>query len=211
MTKGQILGVAGGGLNHSDGWAQNRAVARAGQRGEERTARMLDALVAAGGKATVMHDLDVPRWKNGNIDHVVVSRNTVLLIDSKSWTGGFYWTLGGRTRRGWGRLDKQVAARQGRAVRKGDDYVAKKVMADARNAVQRHLESKHQLPCSLPTPVIAIWPSAKDGVVSTWALRTDGLRYLPAEKLARVVRPLMRHRADPRVVEALYPLLVTKQ
>lgn len=194
MTKGQILGLAGGGLDNSEGWARSKEAARAGKVGEERTAHLLDSLVGHGGKATVMHDLDVPGWKNGNIDHAVISRNTVLLVDSKAWATGFYWSLGGtKARRGWERVD----------------YVVKPVMRNASEAVRRHLMHKH-LPVSLPTPVIAVWPSSRDGIVKMWALRCDGVRYTPAERLAKIVRPLMRHQANPAVVEALYPLLVTK-
>lgn len=192
---GQILGLAGGGLDHSDDWAHSREAARAGKQGEQRTARLLDAMVHGGGRATVMHDVDVPEWKSGNIDHIVISRTTVLLIDSKSWLGGFYWSLNGRTaRRGWERVD----------------YTVKPVMRNAAAATHRHL-MRAGLPVRMPTPVIAVWPSSRDASVSMWALRCDGVRYLPATGLSKIVRPLMRKPADPKIVEALYPLLVTKQ
>lgn len=66
-------------------WVENY---RRGGWGEQRTARTLESLVGQGW--VVLHDLT---WRGGNIDHVVVGRGGVFVLDTKNWAGGgpFRW------------------------------------------------------------------------------------------------------------------------
>jgi hypothetical protein len=80
---------------------------RLGAAGERTTARLRAQGFARDDNVVVMHDLDIPSSSGrmsrggGNVDHVVVRGDRVMIIDSKAWAGGFYWTVGGHTRRGF--------------------------------------------------------------------------------------------------------------
>jgi hypothetical protein len=62
---------------------QARTWQRGGQ-GERRTARLLDRLTRDG--YVIFHDLAVP-GSDANVDHLVIGRSGVFVIDSKQWTG----------------------------------------------------------------------------------------------------------------------------
>jgi Nuclease-related domain len=55
-----------------------------GAHGERRTARLLDRLTRDG--YVVFHDLAVP-GSDANLDHLVIGRSGVFVIDTKQWTG----------------------------------------------------------------------------------------------------------------------------
>jgi hypothetical protein len=57
---------------------------RRGGQGERRTARLLDRLTRDG--YVVFHDLAVP-GSDANLDHLVIGRSGVFVIDTKQWTG----------------------------------------------------------------------------------------------------------------------------
>ena len=106
-----VIGIPGGGLVDAS-WAANEEVAEIGRRGELLTAAVLDRLARPDGP-TVLHDLLLPAASGVrvNVDHVVVSGRRVVLVDSKCWQPGRYWTALGRTRRG---LKPRPARRQAR-------------------------------------------------------------------------------------------------
>jgi hypothetical protein len=58
-----------------------------GAQGERRTARLLDRLTRDG--YVVFHDLAVP-GSDANVDHLVIGRSGVFVIDSKQWTGSVH-------------------------------------------------------------------------------------------------------------------------
>lgn len=184
---GRTFGVAGYGLDHGAGWAANAGVARAGAAGERKTAAVLDRL-AADRSFTVMHDLRLPiPGLSANIDHVVVAGDWVLVIDSKTWRRGFFWTLGGRCYRGWERF---VPAE-------------KQTMVMAIDALSTYLA----LPRGhFPTPVVAVWPSTR-GRLGLWALRMRGARVVDASRLEAVLASLPDRPADRRVEARLAGLL----
>ena len=98
---GRVVGRPGTSLAGGESWAGGGTIGlRHGAIGEQSTAHVLDTL-AGRSKITVLHDLRVPiPGLSINIDHVVVAGRTVLLIDSKRWRPGFYWTVNDRTRIG---------------------------------------------------------------------------------------------------------------
>ena len=57
---------------------------RRGGQGERHTARLLDRLTRDG--YVVFHDLAVP-GSDANVDHLVIGRSGVFVIDTKQWTG----------------------------------------------------------------------------------------------------------------------------
>jgi hypothetical protein len=57
---------------------------RRGGQGKRRTARLLDRLTRDG--YVVFHDLAVP-GSDANLDHLVIGRSGVFVIDTKQWTG----------------------------------------------------------------------------------------------------------------------------
>ena len=177
--------LAGGGL-----WAGGGEIGlRHGAIGEQSTAHVLDTL-AGRSKITVLHDLRVPiPGLSINIDHVVVAGRTVLLIDSKRWRPGFYWTVNDRTRIGL--VDAP--------------HVDKKSVALAHKASVSYLASADAY---VPTPLVTVWPSR--GRVSLWAARFPGARLVHGRRLARAVKKAVKvgQNADPDIVARLAPLLV---
>lgn len=103
----RVVGTPAAGLGPSvteaDGpwWARSAGAARVGAVGEIRTAQLLEPFTLTADGPTVLHDLLIPGLGRlrANIDHVVVSGQTVLLVDSKVWAPGFVWTVFGRS---WG-------------------------------------------------------------------------------------------------------------
>lgn len=187
---GQVLGAAGGGLVHAE-WAANEDVARIGRTGELRTAEILDRLAIARGW-TVLHDLQIPIPDfTANIDHAVIADDTVLLIDSKVWKPGRYWTFAGVTRRGWSRFD----------------HAATRTPAMAFDSIGRYLSGRG-IHARLLDPVVCVWPSSSRGRLLLALLRMDRAWPIHAERLGRVVsRLLPRGQARPELVRALSQLL----
>lgn len=101
---GRAIAAPGAGLAGSPLWAANASIARIGRQGELRTAALIDAAARRYG-FTVLHDLRVPiPGFSANADHIVVSGRQVLLLDTKVWRPGFYWTFDGASFRGFSRF-----------------------------------------------------------------------------------------------------------
>ena len=136
---GQVVGTAGNSLNDAS-WAQNASVAKIGLEAERKTAQVLNRLPAAG--ISVMHDLRIPiPGFTANIDHVLVFGHNVLILDSKHWAGGFYWTAGGKTRRGMNEFGP----------------ADKKTLPMAQKHIERFLTSRG-IAANVLTPGLVIWP-----------------------------------------------------
>ena len=181
-------GRAGGSLENAT-WAANAAVAAAGRRGEQATARVLD-WHARNGKA-VMHDLRMPiPGMSLNIDHVVVAGNTVVLVDSKLWRPGFYWTWAGRTFRGLRRAR----------------HVDKQTMLMARESIGAYLD-RHQLSAGIRC-VVAAWPSSDHSPLRLWAAATPGAELINASGLSDWIEKVLPDEpADPAIKAALIALV----
>jgi len=191
-----VLGTAGGGLGDASGWAANENVARMGQAGEVRMAAILDPLARHGG-ATVLHDLRIPiPGFTANIDHVVVSGRKVLLVDSKMWKPGFYWTAGGKTRRGWRRFT--VTSRSGKPA-----YPAEtKTMSMAYDSITRYLHGRG-INATVARPVVVVFSSSQRARITVWMLRFPGAQAMTGDACGLVGK----RAADPVIVAALAELL----
>lgn len=194
LLPGQVIGTAGGSLKGAgDSWAANADVARVGRAGEVATGRLLNELAARLGGPTVFHDLVVP-GSVANLDHVVVSGTAVTVVDTKSWRPGRYWSLGGRTRRGFERFTYADPSK-----------VSLSWMGER---VAPLLPKKGRV----ARPVLLVWPSNDSGGMSLRALRVPGTKVvyaaargeLTADRLGRLVGDKS---ADPSVVAALVGLL----
>ena len=91
----RIYGTPGASLAKATTMAHDAV--QAGLQGERTTATILNAIDA---DVHVFHSLRVPGFASGDVDHAVVTGNKLVLIDSKQWKAGFYWSLGGRVFRG---------------------------------------------------------------------------------------------------------------
>lgn len=179
-----VYGTAGGGLKNPT-WLDNRETAAAGLRGEQRLAAHLEHIASP--NVAIFHDLIIPGSK-ANIDHAVVSGKVITLIDAKVWKPGFYWTLGGKTRRG---LEVFPPA-------------DKKTLPFAVSRLERLLLSRG-VQATFRRPFIAVWSSQKGQRVNTQFARPYGARFIAAAQLtsARIgARP-----ADERIVGVLKTLL----
>jgi hypothetical protein len=76
-----------------------------GAHGERRTARLLDRL--AGDGFVVFHDLAVP-GSPANVDHLVIGRSGVFVIDSRQWTGSVHQSVDGLVWHDHYRLDRTL-------------------------------------------------------------------------------------------------------
>lgn len=176
----RIFGVAGGGLADSPSWAANEAVAEVGRRGEVQTGALLDAQSGRFPHATVIHDVMVPGIR-ANVDHIVVSGRSVMLIDSKVWAPGWYWSFRGVSYRGrevFGAANKQT-------------------MAIAEQVVCKSLRESGCEGVSVSS-VLYVWESS--GRIRPVFFRPSGCRAVVGRRaIARDVRRVMRERADEDV------------
>lgn len=180
-----IYGRAGTGLQDSS-WAVNENVARIGAKGEAKTEALLNGF---GKKAAVLHDLRIPiPGFKANIDHAVVSGKSVLLIDSKMWKPGFYWSLLG-FRRGWEKTPH---------IGKSQEYVS--------SAMTSYLQGTG---ARISTPQLVIWSSRDGHPVSTWLLNVPGADVITGLRIVPAVKSFVRQgAADPAIVARLQQLLV---
>jgi hypothetical protein len=203
--RGGVYGRAGGGLaaqGRQATWAANEDVARIGGDGEKRTAALLDRYATEGGVA-VLHDVLIPtRRITANIDHVVVAGSTVYLVDTKVWKPGRYWTLFGRTRRGWARFP----------------HADKKTMAFADEDIERFLRSRGIENFSIARPLLVVWPSSTLGSLNLSRLRVAGADAMSGARFATYAQRHFAKRllggatpADGRIVAALADLLESRR
>lgn len=181
-------GRAGTGLSSNTGWAVSDGAARAGANGEKKTEAVLAQFA---GKAAVLHDLTVPiPGFKANIDHVVVSGKRVMLIDTKVWKPGFYWTLFGVNRRGFERVDHTA---------KDQSYINRAVVSYLKGTGAQ-----------VSDPILAVWCSRNNAAASIWALKVPGAAVINGSALTGAVRrSLTRKPADPAIVAKLSRLLVS--
>lgn len=96
-----IYGRGGASASQGGAWAKNDKVAKIGAAGEKKVAKALEPYFSSPSSAALFHDLAVP-GRRANIDHLIVSGRKVLLLDTKVWKAGFYFTFFSRTFR-WGK------------------------------------------------------------------------------------------------------------
>lgn len=109
---GPVFGTPGGSLAEgaASGWSANAGVARAGRAMEVEIGEMLNRRAREHGVA-VFHDLGIPGARGGNIDHAVLGGRRLVVIDSKAWRPGLYATIGGRTWRSPGDVERDGSGR----------------------------------------------------------------------------------------------------
>jgi hypothetical protein len=188
-----VIGVPGGGLVDAS-WAASEEVAEIGRRGELLTAAVLNRLARPGGP-TVLHDLMLPTTSGirVNVDHVVVSSRKVVLVDSKCWQLGRYWTVLGRTRRGL------------KPVPHADKRGGVAVLRDLERCV---------LGCRAMVvgPVYVIWPSSRssaDRLSVRWYRPAAGWAMTGRQFASKATQLVGDAPPDPRIVAALVPLVVS--
>lgn len=184
LAGGRVFGRAGEGLEDDPEWAVNAQVAKRGLMGEVWSGRLLDAQSAKPPHATVVHDVMIPGLK-ANVDHIVVSGRSVVLIDSKVWAPGVYWTWRGVSRRGksvFGSANKQTMVIAARVVRKAFERAG---VSDV------SVES-----------VLFVWPSR--GRIYPVSFRPVGAKpVVGGRAIGRFVRSRMRAQADRDVEQVI--------
>lgn len=183
-----IVGAAGDGMSGDTSWAANSAVVAVGRDGEERTGRLLDAYARKHRGVGVLHNLMCPHPKlTLNVDHVVVTGRNVLVIDTKVWAPGFYWTFRGKSFRGL----KRFKPAEKKSVQLGVECIE-------RYLNQRNVAAKVRRPAWL-----AVWVSRGGNARFTF-LRMPGSKVVDARTLKRrLKRAAGTTPADPLVVAAL--------
>lgn len=141
-------------------FASSAGAARSGREGELECARLLADTFQRDANVAVLHDLRLPGYK-ANIDHAVVRGSTVVLIDAKKWKPGWYWTLGGKTRRGRERIEWADNATMPAAARVVAELVAAGASKDA------------SLRDVTVTTAVVVFP-AGEGKMRLWAYRPSG-------------------------------------
>lgn len=99
----QQYGTPGGSLQGNKS-TFGKSKSDVGALGEQQTANMLERTFKKDSDIHVFHDLTIPGSK-ANIDHVIVRGKNVLVVDSKRWKPGFYWSVGGKAFRGMKRFE----------------------------------------------------------------------------------------------------------
>lgn len=178
-----VYGSPGGRLEAGVQFADGNAWTSAwGVRGEQLTAKVTDrraAEIGDGGQPAgglvVFHDLATPGHHSANIDHVLVCGRAVMVLDSKCWASGLYWTARGTTRRG--------LRHAAHADKSGVGWEARQL--------ERWL-AEHGVSVQLVTPRVVVWPARSRGVSVRWYRPRDA-RVLPGRALYRELRRFARH------------------
>ncbi|MGP4994545.1 nuclease-related domain-containing protein [Glutamicibacter ardleyensis] len=182
-----VFGVPGGGLENQN-FARNSGTAKVGARYERRTAKVLDEF---SGECAVFHDVRIPlEGVNANIDHIVVAGNLALMVDTKAWLKGLYWTFpGSRTFHGI----------------KSASHVDKS-LGMAHKAFVRLAQGEG----TFTKPLIAVWGS--NGDVNVRAVRVDGASVVNAQNLRTVIRKFLNRvttdQGNQELVEKIKPYVV---
>lgn len=178
---GTVHGIAGGSVEDL-----GTDAAKAGREGEESTGLVLN-LVTVESQRDVWHDLDVPaRGIAANIDHIVTGGTVVLVVDSKRWRPGFYWTLDDASFR----------------------WLAKVEHADRRTMAMIQQRLSARIPRALVRRPLVSIEASRPGALSVSFLHIPGADAIRASALPRRVRALVPDEpTDPDLVTALYPLL----
>lgn len=189
----QLLGIPGLSLAGPKTWAASEEARAQGKKGEEKTAGVLARLLVPRGP-TVLHSLRLPMSGiDADIDHVVVAGHDVFVFDSKVWKPAFYWTLAGRTRRGWRRI-----------------AFADRHTAEMAVEALKSLFVRQGLHAVVHKPYIVIWPSSQRKPIDLAFYRPRGAKALHGEVLdTKLAKIAAGGSADPGIVAALYPLLST--
>lgn len=191
---GSIFGTPGGSLDsRSESWASSKGAADYGKRGEAHLGDALNALIGKSKGSAVFHDVDDPRGGNGNIDHLLVAGRRMLILDSKVWAPGFYYTLGSKTYRGMLSRFSSGDPRKFDSMMNIVESLAKKSKADLAGS----------LIVAMPSSMFRHNPS-------TLPVRTGLMRPAPGAKivglstgLRRAKRFLRAGEADPDIVGRL--------
>lgn len=191
---GQVLGVGGSGLVDAD-WAASRRVAEMGRVGEVLTARILNPLARRPGGPSVAHHV-TPPGGTADVDHVLISGSRVVLIDSKRWRPGVYWTFGGVHRRAESLLSMEVA----------EHVPSLEQVARMQERMGRALAGSG---ARIEGPLFVIWPSREGGRVSVQMLNLGaGTQVVPGGQFERVARRLARGgSADRGIVQKVALML----
>lgn len=187
---GRVIGHAGGSLGNASSWtSQSRATI--GQKGEEATAAILGELVKQPGGPSVIHDARIPLPNvKANIDHIVVSGNTVTILDSKNWAPGFYWTLFGTSYRGFSAFPS----------------ADKKTVPMAVNGISAYLRDRG-LKFRIGQPLLIVWPSNRSKTLNLTFLRSPGAKSVTGDRFKLAARAFVGGRpADPALLAALAEL-----
>ena len=181
------FGVPGSGLQDQN-FARNTGAASVGARFESRTAKILNEF---SNKCAILHDVRIPlRGVKANIDHVVVSGDRILLIDTKAWTKGFYWTVPN--------LGTFHGIKRAAHVDKS--------LSMAHKAFSELVAT----PDTVPKPVIAVWGS--DGDVNVKSVHVDSAAVINAHDLRKVIGKFISKSsadyADRRLFETIKPYVV---
>jgi hypothetical protein len=188
---GYVLGRPGGSLGNSSSWlgAGKEEQAKVGADAERKTALVTDQR-AKTTEAVVLHDLRIPLpGYKANIDHVWVSGDTVIVMDTKQWAGGTYWTLFGKTRNGF----KLVP------------HADKRTISAAVVGISKYLTDRG-IKLKMATPLLVVWSK---NPISHLFYRPAGAKFVSGDVFKRdAVRLLPGKKANPAIVNALSELLI---
>lgn len=185
----RIIGQAAHGLSGDVSWAVNDGAAKFGADAELKTAQLLNDIAMREDGPTVFHDLRIPIPNfNANLDHIVVSGTTLLIVDTKAWKAGFLWTFAGRTHRG---LKRFVAC-------------DKQTVAMGHDTLVNYLARRNQT-VRMAQPLVVVWPTG-NAAPTTWAARFPGAKIVSPGCLSRLVGR-MHGPADPGLQQALTQLV----
>jgi hypothetical protein len=166
-----IMGKISDSLQHKFG---DRA--QVGIKGERFTADELSRLFERDPNTWVFHDLTLPRWKSANLDHVVCRGDVIVVLDSKCWAPGRYWSLKGRVYRGWERFDP-----------------AEKIkLTPLVESLSRFLGSEFVI-----TPLVVIWPSRPGRIGTRYPLLSMKLPLNTPYCVGRNLAPVLRRILGP--------------
>lgn len=188
-----VIGKPAAGLKNAK-WAASAGAAKAGSDGEIMTAAALNKIAMSVAGPTVIHDVRIPLpGVSANIDHLIVSGNTLTIVDTKMWKPGFYWTAFGHSFRGAEKFD----------------HANKQTMVMAADALEK-LGADNQVHVALEQPLMVIWPSRKYPTLKVGWLKPTGATAITGEAFTKKLKRIFgKAPADPELIELLLPLVAS--
>ncbi len=116
----RIYGTTFGSMKGVNGSKANKG---AGARGESLVEELLNSSFKKYQNVCIFHDLNIPKVRGANTDHIFLVGDCMYILDSKMWRSGFYWSFSGHSYCGLKRFEPAEKHTVGMAMDKWRDII----------------------------------------------------------------------------------------
>ncbi|MHB1731846.1 MAG: nuclease-related domain-containing protein [Ferrimicrobium acidiphilum] len=201
-------GTPGGSLG-GDVFSDRRGAANVGAIGERKTADLLRIIQQErhpDRRFAVVHDVMLPSDRyTANIDHIVIAGKKVLIIDSKVWSAGFYFTVRGHTYVFHSKKTKNTHNKTLSRFDAGDHRTLPMTLS----VLQEWTLNNGFYPVTFMTPVMLVWPpEGKQNPSLRFYSPQGSVKAISPEKArVRLANMIPNQAPDPRLLDLFRSLL----